>query len=426
MNSNIQERIQKHTTWAVLLGMVFLVGGVLAFLWCRHIAESDTERTATAFILCTAAFTVGCGIGFIFSLFSDEQEPFGKIRDAMIAVASGITGAGLAKAADFGSLLARIHVFPPNSEHNASFAILASITFFFIGFFFMYFFRKLALNPALLESRNTMARLDNSGTVSSIEVSLTERLSQSLLLGRESVDELENMSGSETAFLRSQLFSPSVDQFLAACDEDTQKQIRITFENVATAARLHYYKVYFEGSDSPERAAQTVKAIEWLQRALMRDPRNPDLQIKLADLYGMQGNYDDAASILERLAKDDESPQYSLQWLGYFLLFAEGRELDAIKASLAYHERFPLDGSAIFNASCGYAQLYTEELTEGNVDHSCSINRKKALEFLKKAIKLDEDNRELALKYSASGDSFADLAEDPEFTALTSRRVAHP
>ena len=47
-----------------------------------------------------------------------------------------------------------------------------------------------------------------------------------------------------------------------------------------------------------------------LYRARQRDPTNPDFQIKLADHLGMQGLYAEAVAIVERLEREETSPQY--------------------------------------------------------------------------------------------------------------------
>jgi hypothetical protein len=206
-----------------------------------------------AFAACSAPFATGCVLGFIFTIFGDEQEPFGKIRDATIALASGLTGVGIAKAKDFGELLGRIHIFNSSSGDISQFSILLVITYFFAGFFFMYFFRKLALNPALAEAGGAIDRLKISGQVSTVATRLTGRLSQSLLLGREIIEDIGDLDPEEADTLRKDLFADDVNQFLSACEEDSRGILQMQPENVAMAARLHYYRVYFEKEDTHAR-----------------------------------------------------------------------------------------------------------------------------------------------------------------------------
>jgi len=225
----------------------------------------------------------------MFTIFGDEREPFGKIRDAMIALASGITGIGVAKATALGGILGNVHIFPDDPNRNSSFSILIVITYFVIGFFLMYFFRKLILNPALAEAGNTMDRIQITGSVSVVATTITARLSQSLLLGREFIEEVEDLDPEEGKRLRSDLYADDVNEFLKVCEDDTRGLLQLQPENVAMAARLQYYRVYFEKESTEGRATQERKALDWTYRALMRDPTSPDFQIKLADLLGMQG-----------------------------------------------------------------------------------------------------------------------------------------
>jgi tetratricopeptide (TPR) repeat protein len=357
----------------------------------------------------------------MFTIFGDEQEPFGKIRDAMIALASGLTGIGIAKAKEFGSLLGSVQILNQDAERNSALSILLALTYFIAGFFAMYFSRKLALNPALAEAKSTMDRLQISRDVSVVATRISEKLSQSLLLGRDFIAEVEALEPEEEKRLRDDLYATDVNQFLTECENDAKNGLLSQPQNVAMAARLHYYRVYFEKEGTDARDVQEKTAIEWIQRALMRDPTNPDFQIKLADVFAMQGGYDEAASILDRLERDETSPQYVQQWLGYFLLFIDGRERDAIRHSLSYHQRFPDESSGLYNASCGYAQLYTLELREAETNVLLdSVNRIESLRLLKQGIRIDPDLKPLAVKHSNAGESFESLKTDADFVKLTS------
>jgi tetratricopeptide (TPR) repeat protein len=409
-----------YTVWGFVFWMISFMALGVTISWSILLGAGNLERASLAFTLCSASFATGTVLGFMFTIFGDEQEPFGKIRDAMIALASGITGVGLAKASEFGGLLGRVHIFANDSDRSSSFSILLVVTYFVAGFFFMYFFRKLALNPALAEAGNAMARIKNSGDVGVVAARITEKLSQGLLLGRVVIEEVEDLEPEEAERLRKDIFASDVNQFLEACESDVRGLLYILPENVAMAARLHYYRVYFEKEGTDARDAQEMKALDWIQRALMRDPLNIEFQTKLADIFGMQGRYDEAVSIIERLERDDNSPQYIQQWLGYYLLFIDGRERDAINHSLKFHDRFPDESSGLFNAACGYAQLYTIEIRGLGVDElTASTNRIESLRLLQQGIHAESDLKALARKHTEEGDSFESLATDPDFLKLT-------
>ena len=389
--------------------------------WCWLLSHRDLERASLAFILCSASFAIGCLLGFIFTIFGDEQEPFGKIRNAVIALASGIAGLGLGKASEFGQLLGGVHVLSDASGAAPQFSVLLVITYFVAGFFFMYFVRKLFLNPALMKATRMMARLQISGQVSEIATRVSTRISHSLLLGRERIQEIEELEPEEAKRLREDLLDPDVNEFLSACEADALSAEEIQPENISLAARLHYYRVLLEKEGTSSRDAQEKKAIEWTQRALMRDPINPEFQIKLGDLFGMQGREGEAVAIFERLERDDESPQFIQQWLGYFLLNIDGREKDAIKASLQFHDRFPDESSGLYNASCGYAQLYEAEiLRSGLSSDPTSENRLQSLRYLQEAIRIDSDVIKNAEEDASKAGSFNSLVSDPDFIRIIS------
>jgi hypothetical protein len=405
-----------------LFGVVFWIISVLGLVatiwWSVSVGAGNLETAGLALALCSASFAVGSVVGFMFTIFGDEQEPLGKIRDAMIALASGIAGAGIANAKQFGNLLGSIHIFNAASVESSSFSILIAISYFVAGFFFMYFARKLSLNPALAEAGKAVDRIQISAKVSVIATRITEKLPQSLLLGREYIE--DELKPGEFEGIRKELSTDDVNQFLKACEEDIQSGVRVEPGNVAMAAQIHYYRVYFEKEGTEARDAQERKALDWINRGLMFDPLNPDFQMKLADVYNAQGRYVEAVSMIERLERDDNAPQYIQQWLGYFLLFVDGREGDAIKHSLEFHQRFPDESSGLFNASCGYAQMYTVELRQQGVKELLSSNnRTESLRLLQLALQSDSDQKILARKQAELGQSFESLASDPEFIKLT-------
>lgn len=394
---------------------------VVIYAWCYFLVGKDWQKAGLAFMLCSASFLLGALLGFMFTIFGDETEPFGKIRESMIALASGITGLGIAKAKQFGELIGSVHIFPENSGINSAFSILAVITFLVCGFFVTYFFRKLVLNPFLAETKSEMDhRAQISKEVRVVASKVMGTLPQSLLLGRDFIDEVDGLDSSEVDALRSNLYSDDVKQFLAECESDAKNGTLKSPHNISVAARLQYYRVYFEKKGTKEREAQEALALDWLLRALMIDPASPELQIKLADLYSLQEQYGEAIFIFERLERDSSSPQLVQQWLGYFLLFIDGREKDAISCSMSFYKRFPDESSALFNASRAYAQLYTGELqTSDSKSIPDSENRIESLKLLAKSIRMDGDYRDLAIKYADEGDSFASLRDDKQFAKLT-------
>jgi tetratricopeptide (TPR) repeat protein len=264
-----------------------------------------------------------------------------------------------------------------------------------------------------------MEVIQASGVASRIAFELETKIPQDLLLGKKYIAEIAKDGGTEADYFKKELYSEIVSRFLSACEQDVACGRPVPPDNIRMAAVLHYYRTYFESVDS-DRSSQQTKALEWITRAMARDPLDPDLQIKLADVFEMQGRYDEAVAIMERLERDEDSPQYVQQWLGYFLLFIDGRESDAINHSLSFHKRFPNESGGIFNASCGYAQLYTAELRERSLTTiPDSTNRSESLKLLAQSIRIDAENATLARKHSEPGDSFESFVNDDEFLRIT-------
>jgi tetratricopeptide (TPR) repeat protein len=246
-----------------------------------------------------------------------------------------------------------------------------------------------------------------------------------MLLGRDDISDILKEGGPQAEELKKQLRGDVVNSFLDGCEKDLASGSEIQPDNIAKAAVIYYYRAYIEDENSRNRDQQIEQAISWINRALLRDPLDPEYNIKLADIYGLQKQYDEAVSILERMERDEASPQYVQQWLGYFLLFIDGRENDAIRHSLEYFERFPDETPCLLNVSRAYAQLYAQELHKRNVKAIAkSKNRQNSLNYLQQAVKDYPALKEEALKHAVKGDSFEVLAADTEFKRITGETPA--
>lgn len=409
------------------VGFSILVA-VSTVIWCFFLGGRNVERTSVALVTCCAAFAVGSIFGFLFTIFGDEIGPFGKIQNAVVAVASGIAGIGVAKINDFGRKLGEIQIFSQRSAIASWFSVLFALTYALAGFYFMYLFRKLVLNPALAKARTEIDRIELTGNAEDAANEVAKVLTPGVLLGRDYVADIIKEDGDQAKALRAQLYSDPVKLFLESAEKDSAAGHEIPQDTVNKAAVIHYYRTYFQKEGTAERDKQEQLAEAWLGRALIRDPLDQGLNIKLADVYGMQGRYEETIAILDRLERDENAPQFVEQWLGYFLLFIEGRTQDAIRHSLEFYRRFPDATDGLFNAACGYAQLYTDEVRKRGVPAiPTSKNRKKSLELLKRCLEADPDAAASAKKYAVPGDSFETLASDEEFKRLiASHSTAKP
>jgi len=296
--------------------------------------------------------------------------------------------------------------------------VLFVTTYAVLGFYAMYFARKLFLNPQLADADERVKRnYELIDRASHVAAEMAKKIPPTILYGREYIDEPTGDDDQEHRKLNYSLFSKEVNDFLVVCEEEIVK-CTLPIDFIIKASFLHYYRIRFYKIDSPERLVQQEKAAEWTMRTIMIDPTDPLPQLRLAEIYSLQDRDDECVSILEGLERNDESPQYLQQWLGYYLLFADGREQDAIRHSKAFVQRFPDSPASIFNIARAYSQMYERELIQAlSNSEPSSEHRRQALEYLERSIRMDESFKEWARDHSDN--SFDALANDPDFLRIT-------
>jgi len=393
-------------TW-LLIGVFSIIGWIL-------IDQRSVSRLILIPTLSLASFMVGCLVAFLFTSYGEESATVGKIRDWLIG---GITGVTIVEFGRIKDLLSTFAAGPGKNE----FALVVGVATIYsaLGFFFMFFQRELILNVLLAESRAERVKLEGTGQAGKVAQRLLVSLPPSILSGVDNVDDSARFKKHDAERLRSLLYSSDVKAFLDDCEEALKSGKALDWDAVSKAANLHYYRTYFEKGD--EREIQAGLANVWIMRALNMNPLHVDFTVKYADTLGMMDRYDEAVAILERLEKTPDAPAYVKQWLGYFLLFVEGRLSDSISYSEAYHRLFPSENDSVFNVACAYAQMYCSELQDsGQRQNLNSKNRRLALENLKKALSTDAEYAEtVRTKWTVPGESFDCFLHDPEFRTLT-------
>jgi tetratricopeptide (TPR) repeat protein len=386
--------------------------------WWQIAGQGEPRRVVLLAALGLASFSVGSVAGFLFTSYGEEQGTLGKIRDWIIG---GVTGLGLAEAIEQGGTLKRIlHTFQ-FSDGTADFGLVISVAVVYcvLGFFFMFFQRELTLNVSLATRRAERGRLDGTHQAGLALQQITIGLPASVLTGIDDVFEIDEENREKVERLQIVLYSLDVEKFVSQADQATHEGIVLDWDAVSKTAYIHYYRSYFEKKESAERSSQISKALEWIQRALFMNPLHVDLTMKYADMLALDEQYEPAVAILERLNLDSTAPMTVKQWLGYFLLFLPDRINDAIKFSESFLAQFPDDSYALFNLSCGFAQLYCEEakFKEGTV--ASSTNRQNALKYLKDALTLDPDFATTVRdKWTVKGESFDCFKKDDDFNKL--------
>jgi tetratricopeptide (TPR) repeat protein len=249
-------------------------------------------------------------------------------------------------------------------------------------------------------------------------IELEKKLPNRILSGREEIDE-DDAQDDDSKLLKEALLSKEVDEFLAICEDEVAKGTLST-DLISKASVLHYYRIRFFPPDSSERSKEIAKSIEWLMRAMMIDPFDLEPQLKLAVVYGLSDEDEACISILERVGHDESSPQYLDQWLGFYLLFGDSREEDAIKHTLEFHRKFPgYNAASLLNLARAYAQMFKRKIGNdlGEVSQHAEY-RAKALDYLKKGISFDPDLKIIAKKLAGPNGSFEAFANDTEFLEM--------
>lgn len=380
-------------------------------------SQGSLKRAVLVVALSCSSFVVGSMAGFLFSSYGEETATVGKVRDWLIG---GITGLTIANAASIKAILLTFAAGPGPQEFALTVGV--SITYTGLGFFFMFFQRELVLNVFLAQSRMKRGRIDGTSNAGLVAQRLNALLPPSVLSGVDDIEELIEEKDPEAEEFRSQLYSDEVSKFLDEAKDAAKLGLPLDWDVVSKVAILHYYRIYFEKGEAKE--AQQRRAEEWLNRALVMNPNHADVRAKFADVLSMMERYEEAVAIIEPLAKSTDGPAYTRQWLGYFLLFVDDRESDAIALSKEYAQRFPFLDHAYFNVACGYAQLHAkipQESKKAITSASKKENKRdeykrESLDWLGKGLAIDpEYAEEIKEDQLGAGESFTSLAEDPEF-----------
>jgi tetratricopeptide (TPR) repeat protein len=373
--------------------------------------------------LSCSCFVLGSIAGFLFTSYGEETATVGKIRDWLIGAITGVT---VASVPSIKAILLTFAAGPGPQEFALTVGV--SITYAGLGFFFMFFQRELILNVVLAESRIKRGRIDGTSNAGLVAQRLITLLPPSVLSGVDDIEELIQENDPAAEEFRGQLYSDEVSKFLDEAKTAAKVGLPLDWDVVSKVAILHYYRIYFEKGQAKD--AQQRRAEEWLNRALVMNPNHADIRAKYADVLSMTERYEEAVATIEALAKSTDGPAYTRQWLGYFLLFVDDREDEAIALSKEYTQRFPFLDHSYFNVACGYAQLYGKSSLESETAATSAgkgaskINdlKREALDWLKKGLAIDpEYAEEIKEDQLGPGESFASLAQDLEFKRVLAK-----
>ena len=412
MRTRCERTMAKQTTDDWTISSTWILVLVLSAAWWWYAGEGDNHRRILLMALSLASFALGSSAGFLFTSFGEEQGTLGKIRDWLIGGITGITVAEvMEKGGTFKDLLKNFQI--GSSDGAFGVVIGVAVTYTCLGFFFMFFQRELIFNVLLATKRAERNRIEGTAQTGVVIQKIGSILPASVLTGVDDVSEISEVNPEEAKRIQEALYSEQVKAFVTQAEAAVKDGISLDFDVVSKMAYVFYYRSYFEKEN---KAAQVQQSTEWLERALMMNPRHADLTMKYADMLAAAKKYEAAVEILERLNTRPESPREVTQWLGYFLLFVPERINDAIKYSEIFMRDVP-NSDAVFNLACAYAQLYARELKKaGTQCDPLSKNRQHALVYLTRALDLDPAFvQTVATKWVDTGGDFECLRSDEQF-----------
>jgi tetratricopeptide (TPR) repeat protein len=394
-------------TWSLI--------AIFSIVWWVIASQLSWWRFVLLVAVSLSSFMVGSLLGFLFTSYGEETGTVGKVRDWVIG---GLAGLTIAKAAAIKALLVTFDAGVGPNEFALT--VSAAIVYAALGFFFMFFQRELILNVLLAESRAQRGQVEGTRHAGQVMTHLLQSLPVSMLMGIDTVDAEGRVGKGEVDKQRALLYSPDVQTFLDQAEDAAKCGSILDWDVTSKAANLHYYRIYFE-TGKEQKAAQAERAYSWIQRALMINPLDVDLTVKLADTLWILERVGESLSIFERLATSNESPAYIKEWLGFYLLSVPGKLDQAIKYSEEYHGFLPEESDSFFNVAYAYLKKYCEELHKaGKTEDLNSPNRVKGLAKLREARGFQREYAEtLGAKWTKSGDGLECMVHDKDFRSLT-------
>lgn len=390
--------------------LFFLIVVFPASIWWWHFAGDGNRLRSTLLAgISLASFTTGCLIGFVFSSYGEELSTIGKIRDWLIGALTGIT---LVEASRIREVIAKFAINPTDNE----FALVASmaVVYLGLGFLFMFFQRELVLNVILAKSRAERGRLDGTQETTLAIQKLLAQLPPNVLTGVEDITEVQ-VSTNEKTDLKNALYSGDVEMFLKQADDAMRDGTQLDWDVVSKVAHIRYYRVYFE---TQNRSAAIDKALEWIERALVMNPLHTDLTMKYADMLDFDDQKQSSVAVLERLALQPDAPAVVNEWLGFYLRSDPQRVDDSISYSKRFLCMFPDDSDTQFNLAYAYGVKHCQQVRTGSPPDETSDTRRRALEYLSRALTLQPGFRHRVAKWVEQKKGFECFGSDPDFQAL--------
>jgi tetratricopeptide (TPR) repeat protein len=411
MNETRSSRVRNTLYGLLPLALVLWVGWIGWHRWWRPVLLTG---------LAAATFLVGTLVGFIFTTYDQEASTIGKIKDWLVASLATLTFV------EFRSIRNVLILFAlTSSAGDYALTVSVAIVFWSLGFLFMFFGRELIFNVPLALARSQRNRIENTEFAGVVTLALLAAIPPSLLAGTDDPDEIQ--SDPETLKeLKAKLLGDDVKKFLGQSDDAVKAGAPLDWDVTSKVAYLQYYRAYFAEDD--DAATQQKLALEWIERALFLNPHHVDFTAKRAQVLAWLERYRETVSILDLLYQRPDCPAYVEQWLGFYLLYLQGREDDAVRCNLAYLKRFPDLKEARRNLASAYAQKVCREprAAGAGLNHA-SADYLAALANVRQIVEENPDYVSvMQTAWIGSKGSFACFAHDEEYLAAVGLNETTP
>jgi tetratricopeptide (TPR) repeat protein len=300
-------------------GLVFAGVALLALIVvCGVLAGSGGRTPWYLLLLATAAAAAGALCGFLYSTFGSEEKKFGDAFKVANGAIGGFAVADLLNDDSWIVRALRALAVPAGDHVGIGVVVTVVLTFGTVGFFFLYFAKKIVLNPMtavadkLVAANSTM----NAATPPLVMPGEAE--------GQPPTDE--------------------VIEAAAVLREAAEPARNATVAELKATAKAYYV------------AGEWGRAGDALRRAYRSDPKDPETLLYLANVIINYGRPTEAIRYLEELAALPTAPAVTWKLLGYSYLFRRDKLDDAARASRRYLEAFPGDVGALLNLTCALAQ----------------------------------------------------------------------
>ncbi len=354
--------------------------GFLAYVTLFAQIFSGAGQPLYVLIVATAALNVGAVIGFLYSTFGDEEAKFSKMFLAVNGVLGGATLTDLLKKDNslLVSCLKQITVGCGLEEKSMGLVLVIIITCVPVGFFWLYFNRKLVLNPLMHLASKSLREANEVLNQKPLQVNTDPDMAQ-----------------------------PAPDpEVVAAAKIITKSGPPADPGNVGSL--INVARSFYELKDFDQ-------AVSYFQKALAIRPNQPEALVASASALLESGENLQAIPVLEKLVGLPIVPAIAWKLLGYAYLFYpddgpdKTQKLEAsVTASRKYIALEPDDWGAKLNLACAYGQL--------GPNYAGAVQE--AVTLVREILENKPDWKQRCQRLTGGGQDFAQWAGVKEFMQL--------